>query len=103
MCGIYGRLSKQKTGVDLAKARRCLNLVRHRGPDDEGFVLINRGQRTAVPCAGDDTVAALNLPRLADMDGSAYDLVLGHRRLAVLDLSPAGHQPMATPQGRYWI
>jgi asparagine synthase (glutamine-hydrolysing) len=28
---------------------------------------------------------------------------LGHRRLAILDLSPTGHQPMATPDGRYWI
>ncbi len=27
----------------------------------------------------------------------------GHCRLAILDLSPAGHQPMATVGGRYWI
>lgn len=34
-----------------------------------------------------------------DKHGSGF----GHRRLAILDLSPAGHQPMATPDGRYWI
>lgn len=28
---------------------------------------------------------------------------LGHRRLSILDLSPLGHQPMSTPDGRYWI
>ena len=28
---------------------------------------------------------------------------LGHRRLAILDLSPGGHQPMATPDGSLWI
>lgn len=30
-------------------------------------------------------------------------LVLGHRRLSIIDLSPTGHQPMADPDGRYWI
>jgi asparagine synthase (glutamine-hydrolysing) len=30
-------------------------------------------------------------------------MALGHRRLAIVDLSPAGHQPMVTPDGRYVI
>lgn len=28
---------------------------------------------------------------------------LGFRRLSILDLSPLGHQPMRTPDGRYWL
>ena len=30
-------------------------------------------------------------------------VVLGHRRLSILDLSSAGHQPMSSPDDRYWI
>lgn len=33
----------------------------------------------------------------------AHGSGFAHRRLSILDLSPAGHQPMATPDGRYWI
>jgi asparagine synthase (glutamine-hydrolysing) len=33
----------------------------------------------------------------------AGGLALGHRRLAIVDLSPAGRQPMSTPDGRYVI
>lgn len=38
-----------------------------------------------------------------DGDGVFCDgpIGLGHRRLAILDLSPAGHQPMQTPDGRF--
>ncbi|HKJ88888.1 MAG TPA: asparagine synthetase B, partial [Gammaproteobacteria bacterium] len=30
-------------------------------------------------------------------------LALAHRRLAIIDLSPAGHQPMTSPCGRYTL
>ncbi|MCP4922625.1 MAG: asparagine synthase (glutamine-hydrolyzing), partial [bacterium] len=40
-------------------------------------------------------------------DGEGYyvdeNLALGHRRLAIIDLSPAGHQPMQTEDGRFTI
>src|SRR5262245_3360532 len=34
---------------------------------------------------------------------AAEPAVLGHRRLAILDLSPSGHEPMESPDGRYLI
>jgi len=48
--------------------------LKHGGPDDEGFY--------------------------TDTDNK---LVLGHRRLALIDLSPGGHQPMSYDNERYWI
>jgi asparagine synthase (glutamine-hydrolysing) len=40
-----------------------------------------------------------------DDEGTFADagLLLGHRRLSILDLSPAGHQPMASPDGRFVV
>ena len=44
-------------------------------------------------------------PRGPDSDGLVAEegLTLGHRRLAILDLSEAGHQPMASRSGRFVV
>jgi asparagine synthase (glutamine-hydrolysing) len=34
---------------------------------------------------------------------SSHGVGLGHNRLSILDLSPAGHQPMSNPDGSRWI
>jgi asparagine synthase (glutamine-hydrolysing) len=34
---------------------------------------------------------------------SSAGIVLGHRRLSIIDLTPTGHQPMSTPDGRYTL
>src|SRR5947209_14936300 len=59
-------------------------------------------------CADGAAVRAMNAVlahRGPDDEGCYADgpLALGHRRLAILDISPAGHQPMATPDGRYHL
>lgn len=51
-----------------------IQTLRHRGPDDEGVWV----------------------------DGEA-GVAFGHRRLSIVDLSPAGHQPMVSPAGRFVI
>lgn len=103
MCGIFGIWHLDGRPVDLAMVRAATHRLRHRGPDDEGYLLVNTQSGRVVPCGGDDTDAALGLPPIAAFAGQPFDLALGFRRLAILDLSPAGHQPMASADGRYWI
>ncbi len=76
MCGIAGFVQFQPAdAAELQnRARRMADQLEHRGPDDAGY--------WADPRAG---------------------VGLGFRRLSIIDLSPAGHQPMCSESGRYVI
>ena len=75
MCGIAGILTVNQYQDALETiVRRMQTALQHRGPDDSGIYISTERQAA-----------------------------LAHTRLAILDLSPAGHQPMSTPDGRYWI
>ena len=87
MCGISGYLDLDR-GVDTDTLRRMTDVIRHRGPDDEGYALI--GKEGAAFYRGEDTLPQLSLPPL-EQGGSGTFLGLGHRRLSILDLSAAGH------------
>ena len=102
MCGISGYLDFDQ-GVNVAVLQRMNDVIRHRGPDDEGYLLINEAGLQAA--AGNDTVAQLKgeLPLLAMARYDGCFLGLGHRRLSILDLSPQGHQPMSSAHGRYSV
>ena len=74
MCGIAGLLRGERDGHRPA-ARAMDQAMAHRGPDGAGLW-------QSAPDAGEQ-------------------VTLVHRRLAIQDLSPAGHQPMVTSDGRY--
>jgi asparagine synthase (glutamine-hydrolysing) len=76
MCGLAGWVRSGGLSADDASGvmRRMADAITHRGPDDYGMWV--------------DETAGIGL---------------GHRRLSILDLSPAGHQPMISPGGRYVI
>lgn len=76
MCGLTGFWQRDFFSAEGANAtvRVMANKIAHRGPDDGGV--------------------------WTDAD---IGIALAHRRLSILDLSPAGHQPMFSSSGRYVI
>ncbi len=103
MCGLFGILSLDETGVDLGRAQAALDLISHRGPDDEGWLLLDPQAGRHSHRAGRDTLPGLGLPALMEASGMGYSAALGFRRLSILDLGEGGHQPMASPDGRLWL
>lgn len=77
MCGIFGIICRN-AHVSSEVLERATRSLAHRGPDDSGTVILQ------------------DLPE-------AIEIGLGNRRLAILDLSPLGHQPMNDPKNGNWI
>jgi asparagine synthase (glutamine-hydrolysing) len=109
MCGIAGVLTREGR-ADLGRLHQMSRLLRHRGPDDEGLVLIDPAG-SVHPMGGPDTpreVYASAIPytpgHSRGVDSNAhYTVGLLHRRLSIVDLTPSGHQPMCDAAGRFWI
>ncbi|MEQ1527270.1 MAG: asparagine synthase (glutamine-hydrolyzing) [Gallionella sp.] len=75
MCGIVGFIHFGTRREDLSsRLEAMLKPIHHRGPDDGGVWVDEQ-----------------------------HGVALGHRRLSILDLSPTGHQPMASACGRFVI
>src|SRR5688500_12553193 len=103
MCGIFGIWKLDGEAVDQGKLQLATDAIRHRGPDDEGYLLVDTRAGRAQSCAGPDTDSRLSLPDLTEFRSERFDLAFGFRRLAILDLSPGGHQPMSSHDGKHWI
>lgn len=74
MCGIAGLLSKDPSFTRATATGEAMAFtLRHRGPDDSGVMVARHGSGA---------------------------VALAHRRLSIIDLSPAGHQPMPNEDGR---
>lgn len=103
MCGIFGIWHRDGRRVDVDALDRASKLIRHRGPDDEGFLLVNTTSGGTRHAAGDDTYEHIAAPHVKRAADQPFDFGFAFRRLAIVDLSPLGHQPMASSDGRFWL
>ena len=93
MCGVAAVFDRQGGRVDVSALKKMTWAIRHRGPNDEGHILFN----TAT-----EAKSALD-PSRPEGRAAHWDLGLGNRRLSILDLSPAAHQPMGSADGKIWL
>jgi asparagine synthase (glutamine-hydrolysing) len=92
MCGICGEIDFHNKGIQVNVTQRMCDVLAHRGPDDEGMVFIKEDQYW-------EAKKSSGLP----LKEAGYEVSLGHRRLSIIDLSEAGHQPMCNEDGKIWI
>lgn len=72
MCGIIGEISSER--IDVEKFIQMRDELRHRGPDDAGLYVNEKG-----------------------------NVALGHRRLSIIDLTSSGRQPMTNEDNNLWL
>ena len=76
MCGIAGIIDFRSRPIDEAALQRFCDALGHRGPDDRG---------------------------IWRHESPSLTIGLAHTRLAVIDPTPEGHQPMIDPTGRFVV
>jgi len=99
MCGITG-ISYHNSLNEPFDIQRMSDAISHRGPDGEGFIAVNSLTKITTELGGKKT--PVNLPYISDFGANA-DMYLAHRRLSIIDLSIAGHQPMTNANRDIWI
>ena len=103
MCGIAGIVKLKGGTVDTTAFMRALTVMRHRGPDDEGSLLLNVSSGRFEERGGPDTAEELHLADLRSPGKTRADLAFGNRRLSIIDLSPKGHQPISNEDRTVWV
>lgn len=87
MCGILGIVQLRGGTIEAHRFDAMVDSMSRRGPDGRGVVFFNSKKQKVSDSAQNDD----------------FDVGLGHRRLAIIDLSFEGLQPMSNEDGSVWL
>lgn len=97
MCGICGLWNLKNAPIDIGLLISMRDIMSHRGPDGKGSALFSTNL-SARPITFQEQDELISVRPQLPM----YNVGLGHRRLAIIDLS-TGDQPMTNEDGSVWI
>jgi len=102
MCGIAGIFDVYGGGIEPGLLKDMNEAIAHRGPDDEGYALIDSVSSRFIAYSGKDSDTGVKA-RLPVLDPHKQEftsfLGLAHRRFSIIDLTSAGHQPFMDREG----
>jgi asparagine synthase (glutamine-hydrolysing) len=96
MCGIFAILDLEKSEANLDILERMSRSLIHRGPDDCGYAFFEL-------FADQRTLESKEMVEETQLENYHGLLAFGHRRLSIIDLTEAGHQPMHNEDGKIWV
>ncbi len=116
MCGITGIISLGKKPIKVDCLKSMCDVIAHRGPDDAGYFVAQTGSQQKKNISFfinfTDTEFSNVSPLLPVIDtdegqrelrNEKWNLFLGFRRLSIIDLSSAAHQPMSDKSKNIWL
>lgn len=96
MCGIFAFLDLNNSRMNPDSLEKMSGSIIHRGPDDSGYAFFELfGEQRTLDCK--------NMIEPTYFEKYKGLLAFGHRRLSIIDLTEAGHQPMHNEDRTIWI
>lgn len=108
MCGIAGIIDFKGESNQVTAIKNMATSLQNRGPDDEGFLLFNNKVTSFYGDHSSKNLKNVNLPytpkyHIDTAQNIKSKVAFGFKRLSIIDLSYAAHQPMSDTDQKNWI